>query len=309
MNKTLLFLVTFIILSSCRDVFEKDIKNQKIEILAPKDSSISSSFNIMFWWDNNEYISSYRLQIASPNFSNPLLLVLDTLISDHKFYKTVSPGKYQFRIRGENNTGSTAYYYSTFEVDTNYDFTNQNFSVNLPLDYYSTNDSIISFSWDKFPFATAYTFTLYKPGMSSIIKNTVTNYVYDTLHANGVYSWDVFAINGNNTTLTNRSNTRILIFDTISPSPPTQISPVNNSLVNNSVNLIWSKTSSDVNTDSIYISTDASFLTIDYQYISSDTSLTFIGNSGNDYYWKVKSIDKAGNIGHLFSQIWKFRIN
>lgn len=302
-----ILLITFC--TACHDIIEKDITKQNITINSPRDSSVLSNYNVLFWWEPNDYIFNYRIQIVNPSFSNPVNLMVDSVISTNKLNYTLFPGNYEVRIRGENNTGNTSYYYRSFKVDSTYDLTGQSFTVNIPEDNLFCNASGITFGWNNFPFADQYTYNLYKSGSLIKSKTTSSTSLVDTILQEGIYTWNVFGTNSANSTSTNASDNRVITIDTTKPIASILVSPSNNALTNNPVLLTWTRSSIDVVLDSVLISTSASFSTIDFRLGVSDTFYSFTGVSSTDYYWKLFSIDKAGNPSTAYSATRKFRVN
>ena len=74
MKKINILFVIFIALGvySCQDIFEDDITDIEINLLAPADGLNSESFNHTFWWDPVDGATGYEFQIVSLHFHNEI---------------------------------------------------------------------------------------------------------------------------------------------------------------------------------------------------------------------------------------------
>lgn len=110
------FFLPFLLICGCSEIFEEDINNKEIVVLAPFDGFISSTGDILFWWDPLDGASAYELQIVSPGFDSIRNLVVDTFITINKTSLSFDVGRYEWSLRGVNSGYSTAYYVGTFQV-------------------------------------------------------------------------------------------------------------------------------------------------------------------------------------------------
>src|SRR6202012_4980892 len=95
--------------SSCDDIIEPSISKQTVTINAPANGYQTNSYTVNFWWNTVDHALSYHLQVATPNFTNPGGLILDTIVPTYKFSYALSPGNYQWRVMAENGSTMTAY--------------------------------------------------------------------------------------------------------------------------------------------------------------------------------------------------------
>ncbi|MEZ4850695.1 MAG: hypothetical protein R3B93_19175, partial [Bacteroidia bacterium] len=118
MNLKFLYFVGFFLLglSACSEFFSINIENQEIEIISPKDSLFVNKNHINFWWEENSDIESYQIQVVTPNFDNPTI-IMDTILSGTALEMDLDEGIYTWRIRGVNAGSESAYFYRLFVVD------------------------------------------------------------------------------------------------------------------------------------------------------------------------------------------------
>jgi hypothetical protein len=103
-----IILVCFI--TSCDDIFLKDISEDEVNILCPAEGySTTSSDSILFWWEGLDGATSYEIQIASPDFENTSRLEYDATLDAVKFKRGIPKGGYQWRIRAINSGYESEY--------------------------------------------------------------------------------------------------------------------------------------------------------------------------------------------------------
>ena len=114
-----LYLNFIIIVSvSCEDIFEKDISNEKIIILAPCDSCEINSSDIVFLWELVDGAADYKIQIVSPCFEKAKTVIVDTVVNSEKIFLQVPNGDFEWRIKAQNSVFSTDFFLQSFKVDT-----------------------------------------------------------------------------------------------------------------------------------------------------------------------------------------------
>ncbi len=122
--KILLVLLILVSVFACEDILEvPDISGEKIQLLAPSDSTVVGQNPVNFSWNEIPEATQYVVQIAIPNFNNASQIVLDTLVVVDTTYrgprlsKSMLNESYEWRVKARN---------SDYETD----FTNSSFSVN-----------------------------------------------------------------------------------------------------------------------------------------------------------------------------------
>ncbi len=107
----------FVCTMACDDViFEEDITQSYVRILAPTPQAQLTAGKINFNWEPIEGSDEYHIQIATPNFDSAKQIVLDSLVLGTDCNKLLAPGEYEWRVRGENSAYQTTYFYSDFSI-------------------------------------------------------------------------------------------------------------------------------------------------------------------------------------------------
>lgn len=299
-----------VFLYSCtKDFIVKDIKNDLVSIIAPIDNLNSPNNTVVFWWDELDGAEKYNLQIVKPNFNSVTQLILDTTVTSTKFYKTLTPGTYQWRIKAINNGGSTAYITRNLIIDTTSNLSLVSVNLITPLNYVVLANNSVTFSWNALSAATSYELKLTNLLTSSVttISSIVgTSYTYSFSTVSGTeekYSWQIKAFNSFSQTLTN--TVRSFKIDYKAPSASSILSPNTFSInLRDSTNLKWTRnvSSTDIKYDILSISLDSTFTSnLGSQIINSviPTRINAIysySGTATPMWWRVNSVDSVGNI-------------
>lgn len=175
-------LITFL-LGSCGLIFDNDLSKEEIKLIAPQDSAVVEGNDQTlhtFWWEANDQIETYRFQVVSPDFENPSIPVLDTLVTQTTLKLNLEQRKFQWRVRGENSVNNlTSYCTRTFTVDTLKNIRGEIVQVRTPTDGQEFDEGDpITLSWDNIQFANKYVVTITSQtavGKSVIYDNVTTN--------------------------------------------------------------------------------------------------------------------------------------
>lgn len=311
--KTLIYIfLLFGFITSCKkDFIVEDIKDKTLIVRAPADSLVTSVNSITFWWESLSGAEKYNLQIVKPNFGAIAQLVADTNVTGDKITLSLNPGKYQWRIKAFNNGGSTAYQTFNLTIDSTTVLTNQLIVPISPLSGLVTSSKTFTFSWNPLTAASSYSIEISQN--NSVIHYSTTpspNYIYTfslTAAANYTCSWRVRALNATSISQYNTAQTF-----TIDLSPPSAVStptyPMSNPVIRDTFELRWNRSSIDTQFDSLYIYGDAglsnlvrvtsvSTNTIKINQISPNNPLSAGASSATaiPYWWRLKSVDQAGN--------------
>lgn len=113
MKPICIFLLVFLLLSGCEDIFEQDIENASIEVIAPKNNTRTEVGTVTFLWRPLDGARSYRLTIVSPTFAGASRLIADTtLLADSahradRFTLTLAAGASEWSLRAANGVYQT----------------------------------------------------------------------------------------------------------------------------------------------------------------------------------------------------------
>ncbi|WP_420603216.1 Ig-like domain-containing protein [Flagellimonas sp.] len=161
MNKFKIGLALILAISySCEDILEvPDISNQTVTVFAPLDNTVINDNAVNFNWDKVEDATSYRFQLAAPNFEAAQQLVLDSIFEldsldrvSTRIKQTLVNGNYAWRIKALNSDYQTAYTLSNFQVDgdENLDVTPPNTpQLVAPVNGASQSEATVDFSWTR----------------------------------------------------------------------------------------------------------------------------------------------------------------
>jgi hypothetical protein len=315
-NKLLIsipLLLALTLFQSCRDFIAEDLTDKNLVVLSPSDNMVTTSATINFYWQELEGARTYRLQIAKPSFDNMSALLMDTSVTQTQFTYVFTPGTYQWRVRAENGSTETPYVTRTITIDSTTDLTTQQIILINPADNYATNST--SFTLDFFGL---YNATQYRVAIKShttgfsgslIVPEMVITDTFITISGltEGYLDWGVKGESGVSST---PFTTRSIYIDLTNPLAATLNSPANAATITGpDFTLSWTNgtDSGSPLSDSVYIYENATFTVLRKAYFTATTILTDTIADGT-YYWRVKAIDKAGNLGP-FSTTRSFTVN
>jgi len=308
-NKFIILIVAICIAStyySCSEFISVNLRKKSLTVLAPSNGTISTNYTITFWWEKLKGADMYELQVVQPDFNNIQKLFLDTVITTNKFSMTFAPGDYQWRVRAMNNSSNTDYVNYWFTIDSSLDLASQTLLLLSPANNVYKNTLTHTFSWSPLSNADNYVFQLFDSSgvAAGAAQSVITNSVTNTFTSQGVFKWRVFA---QNAISSSPYSERTIIVDTAKPSMPIFVSPVKDTSSLNPIPLVWN-ISSSADYSHLLISTDSTFTVIntkDTLIANTTNPLTyklFSATIGTYYYWKVQSIDKAGNVSSYFTK-------
>jgi hypothetical protein len=311
-NKLLLCVIAICAFACTKDFIVKDIKNDNIVVLAPGNNLSTPNNSVTFWWEKLDGAEKYSLQIVKPNFASVQQLIVDTNVTGDKFSCTLTPGTYQWRIKGVNNGGSTQYTIFNLIIDTTSNLSSQLVIPIAPVNNYLTGNKTISFSWYNIASANNYQIQILNSSNAIVKDTTTTNTGISTfLSSGGIYTWKVRALNAFSISQYNSPLT--FTIDLIAPPVSIINSPAHGASVKDTTDLKWTRSSSDTRYDSIYISIDSAFTSIISSMKIYSTKIKInalspvIPVSSTYYWWRVKSVDSVGNKSGYSNQL-KFKL-
>lgn len=308
-------LLALAMLNACKkDFIVEDIKDKTLTINAPANNLVTTSNKVTFWWEKLDGAEKYNIQIVKPDFAAITSIIADTNVTVNKVEFTLQPGLYQWRIKAINAGGSTAYQTFNLKVDTTSNLTNLTVSTINPVSNFLTGNSRIAFSWNAINSATKYQILLLNSVNGTVKDTTTANTTYTYSFASqGAYSWKVRALNDFSISQYNTALT--FTIDLTAPSAPILTSPIHNSIVSPTVNLVWNRVGApDARYDSVFVATDSAFTNVIsktktyLQTIAINALNTSPPATGTIYWWKLRSVDSVGNRS-VYSNQLKFKLN
>lgn len=310
-NSILLLMLLILCISSCDDVFETDIESKSIRLLSPADSMTSISNLVYFSWETLEGAEKYNFQIVSNNFANPLLYICDSNVTSNFISYVLPPGNYQWRVKGVNFGYSTNYSYRSFKINLSNDISAIIPQIITPEFGDTTNKTLFYFKWNSVPYAVDYRYELWKGKVGNGIKICSiildTNIFHYTIPVEGYYEWQVRGQNNSSNTPFSIST---LFCDTTRPTQALLVSPPNYSVYADTIiDFQWTRINIPGSTeyDSLILYSDSLMHSKAGAFKVLNKTISKVLLNGN-YWWKIKSYDKAGNEGNS-SSLFRFTVN
>ena len=302
-----LCLVSILSILSCSDVFEIDLEDDKVILIAPQDKLESNSTIHTFWWEELEGADEYRLQIVHPSFDSIETLIVDSIVMNDQFTVQLQEGEYQWRVIGQNDTYESRYeiYMLRIMNDSSASLSTQTIGFLTPESDACTNNSSVVFTWSALSQADTYTFQIGDASFNDLLANEelLTNNYSFNLPDEATYHWRVRAENNNSLTFTPWASANITL-DQTSPEAAQLSFPAEGATIfiaDQNPDLGWAS-ASDSASDTLYIYADENADTL---LLKTEASASFNLDDSNynfdlpgteDYFWEILSVDKAGNI-------------
>lgn len=279
----------------CSDLLEEDLTGFGVVLVAPPDGYSTTSNLVTFRWEAVPHALNYRIQIATPDFANPVLYLHDSLTSSATFTTALDPGDYQWRVRAENPNSNTSYYQRNLVVGEAATLEGLTPILSGPGSGTVISDDPITFTWQALSGADDYRFELRTGSQAGELVNAqIVSGTTLTLSdiAEGSYAWGIQA---QNTTSTSDYSYRILTVDRTAPSAPVLTAPAEAALLPNApFTLQWQSGTNAGNgsADSVFVLDNAQ------QQVRALPSLSqsYTDSLGTGMYsWYVRTTDAAGN--------------
>lgn len=297
----LLIIFTIPLLWSCSEFIEPSIEHRNITILAPADKIETNSYQQTFWWNPLTDALAYRLQVVSPNFDSVSKLIIDTLIKNEKFVYTLDPGKYQWRVRGENGSSVSNFSYRFLEIFPS-SLTDQIMQVTSPLNGIYTSNQSLKFEWLRLFGAKNYRLQLdannFQDENKMALNITTDNLTFlHNLLEEGTYQYRIRAENTTENSIW--SNVGTFTYDVTGPVAVIIKAPVEKQQVSQPVRLIWDKVADAISYEIfIYKSDRQTLYHKNYPLRLNSTEHSFnLGEVGETIAWRVRAYDRTGNAG------------
>lgn len=288
-----------ITLIACEDVFEEDLEDSRVTLIAPMDSLVSENYTQLFKWNEVEDAIDYQLQIVRPRFDSIEEFVLDSAVTSTLFNFTLFPGTFQWRVRARNGSSETPYVTRNLRIDSTVNLNGVTPTLRSPIDNLVTNQTSPTFNWDPVVNASSYIFRIVRgTDFENGERHEPDRIILGPMHnlstalTEGTYTWGTQAENDFSKS---RFATRTIQVDLTPPLIPVLTSPTNNQqfISGSSLSFSWQASTENVS-DSIVLAQDASLSQVVWKVASDSASYVTDVNSGT-YYWAVTRRDPAGN--------------
>lgn len=301
-------------ITSCDEIFEKDLSGEEIFMISPGEDCITTFSSQAFLWEPVNGATQYVFQIVTPSFNATELLLTDTVLTENRFNINLFPGKFEWRVRAENGSSSSAYFIRTLQIDSTRDLKGHQVNLISPDDDRYANSGALTFRWNKLYNAEFYTFKLYKNEWKNEPVLSIDSLLMISFNAEnleeGSYVWGVKAFNSTSSTDFSKRDVHV---DKTAPNPPVLTAPENRAILN-SQNILFSWNKNQDNgsplTDSLLLSSDSLFRSGSpfLKKFKTESPFNISLQDTGTYFWRVKSTDFAGNQGQ-FSQIFRFKLH
>jgi hypothetical protein len=302
----LVFLTKLCFLSCDKILIEKDISDRSVTLIAPKNEAQFFSTGVTFTWNEVEDATSYQIEIAKPNFQNPLQVIIDSSVTTTTFSQQLPIGSYEWRVRAINNSYKTPYASRTLIIVSNQDFQSNTIVLTTPANNLVSNSVIQTLSWQPIIGATGYQIQIINDSNTIVLDQNTNNTSYNYTFSEGSFQWKVRASNGTENTL---YSARTALIDVTPPNIPLPINPTNFSTITTpNTSFEWTRApiSGSTEKDSIYIYTNSSLSNLQSKNLATNPfTIPLITGT---YYWKLKAFDASGNSSNS-STTFSFTVN
>lgn len=102
----------------CDDIVElEDISRDAVTLIAPYNNAVLHTATLNFTWEPVVDAENYQIQIAAPNFENPLQIVVDSTITTHNLLIDLESNSYEWRVKAKNSGYETLYTQQAFTIE------------------------------------------------------------------------------------------------------------------------------------------------------------------------------------------------
>jgi len=225
----------------------EDISAVVVTLLAPSDDATVTSSSVNFNWEMVQGAENYVLQIATPDFQNPIQIVVDETLTTTSFQTDLLNEQYQWRVKAVNSSSETAYAMHDLRVDDSNsdDISDQIVSLLAPSENATLTDTEVSFTWQAITNATQYELQVAFPNFDNP-QQFVVNQRFDNADTQsfelleGVYEWRVKALNDDSETMYSTSSFDVVLGDDLSSQNVNLIAPSAGAVIDsNEINFTW----------------------------------------------------------------------
>lgn len=323
MKHFILIALAAIFLQGCKDIIAENISGKTPQIILPYNGQTVMQNPVHFKWEPIEGATKYRLQVASPSFSNIQIYALDSIVTGTDFYMALDSNSYELKLTAMN-AGYTSHTLDKvfFTVGVQPSGGGNAVVLQTPADsafFKSAAAFEKTFTWTQLSGASYYEFYL-KKGASfangqqldyDAHVNPPTKTIAETIVlGEGQYHWAVraYLTSGSETALARRK----FFIDTTKPNVPVLVSP-NLSQTPGDIVFTWTTPGTDPGAVHapihavIEVAENQTFTVglVTREATGNTATINLIGIG--DRFWRVKNVDAAGNIS-IYSNIMAFSI-
>ncbi len=236
MKKYLFILPMLFGMFACDDIFEKDLTDKTVAVVAPSDGLTVEPGEVIFAWQGVEGARSYHLRIVGGEFAGHSRAVVDTLMHDdttgvkRSYTRMLDEGDYQWSITALNDEYRTVEVPRTLHVvgAKPAEMSREPVEITAPANGTELEAGEIAFSWTEVAGAEFYRFTLVSPSFSNAAQvlaevrlpvdgDEPCNIVRYEINKAGGYQWRVVA--GNSTHETEAAVSSFFVSAITEPGP------------------------------------------------------------------------------------------
>lgn len=298
MKKLLFAIISSLLIIGCAKWVSVDISNESITVISPVDNHTDSLQSKSFNWEDLEGSNKYQLQIVSPRFDSIIVNVLDSEMTETTFTKTLTPGKYQWRVRGVNDDFKSLWTTHSLEVTSTAFLNGQTVTWISPSNGTATNDMEVNLSWNQLVSTDSYLIQIYDSNQALVDYYNATTESYTfSFTKEGSYTISLQAINDISASL---KSTISIEIDTTSPGIATLDYPNWDTVkvFPSTFSWILPADGGSAITEQILVGTDSllSNVVLDTTITTSSSIQLDTIKGINTMYWKINRVDAAGNI-------------
>lgn len=291
----ILFITALILTTGCRDLLEEDLDGYGLVLLTPPDGYSTSANVVELRWESVPRAEGYRVQVATPDFQNPVSLLHDSLVTSNTFSLSLSPGAYRWRVRAENPNSHTSYYERALTITESASLEGLTPLLSAPVNNSVTAADTIIFNWQALPGADDHRFEVrVGDANGSLVHASITAATEVRMggFSEGTYAWGV---QGQNATSASLFAYRTLTIDRTAPGQPTLTAPANSAeLPNAPFTFQWTsgQNAGTSATDSLFVN-DTDEQTVRRALMNATSYEDSLGLG--TYTWYIRTTDAAGN--------------
>lgn len=278
---------------------EIDLSQENVTLLAPAVDAVLTETEVNFTWTAVTGATQYSLQVAKPDFTNPVQIIVNANLNtaDSQTF-TVPEGNYEWRVQASNGSSSTNYAIQPFSVMLGTDLSTQAMVLVAPAVGAIVNTNDVNFTWEALNAADTYQLQIAQPSFANPVQ-VIVDQVFDSgasqsfVLAEGAYEWRVKGMNAGSETGYTTHSFEVDFDAELSDQTVLIISPIDGfATTNTSVNLQWEPLSQASLYRVIITDTNTGDVFLEQTTTSAVLGVNFIPGT---YEWKVRAESASQN--------------